>query len=113
EGERNCVLFGQDPIAAIAIDLQDADEASEVSNRSLGLAIWSIDIGHSWRVGSAPRAIVARISEELPGLGPPLTWIEHRRRGPVGKELHRALQRGEQPLMNGAQQEGSATDPIG
>ena len=84
-----------------------------MGDRPLGLAIGRIDIGDAGRVGAAPRAIIARVGPELAGLGASAAGIEHRRRGLVGEQLGRTLQRRQQPLMNRPQQEGGAADPIG
>ena len=43
----------------------------------------------------------------------PRPGIEHRRRGLVGEQLGRGLQRLEQALVHGPQQEGGAADPVG
>ena len=113
EGELHLAALGEGAIAAIAVDLQDALEAGEMSDRPLGLAVGRVDIGDAGRVGAAPRAIIAGIGPELAGLGASAAGIEHRRRGLVGEQFGRALQRREQALMHRPQQEGGTADPIG
>ena len=61
EGELHVAALGEHPIAAIAVDLQNALEAGEVGDRPLGLAIGRIDIGDARWVGAAPRPIITRV----------------------------------------------------
>ena len=113
EGELNLATLGERAIAAIAIDLQDALEASQMRDRPLGLAIGRIDVGHAWRIGATPGAIVAGVGPELASLGAAAPRIEHRRRGLVGEQLGRTLEPHEEPLMHRPQQPGGAADPVG
>ena len=113
EGQLHRVVPGQHLVAAVAVDLQDAGEAVEVSDRLLGLAVGGVDVGHAERIAAAPRTIVAGIGKELPGLGPATPRIEHRCRRLVSEQLGRRLQPGEQPLVHRAQQEGRSPHPVG
>ena len=56
KGELHGAAFSKHPVTAIAVNLQDALEAGEISDRPLGLAIGSIDVGDAGRVGAAPQA---------------------------------------------------------
>ena len=105
--------LGQDPIAGIAVDLEDAGKTREVDDRPFGLAIGSVDIGDGGRVRAAPGPVVAGIGPELASLGAAASGIEHRGGGLVGKQFWRLLQHREQPLMHRPQQEGCPPDPIG
>src|SRR5690349_6760058 len=58
EGEFYVTALGEHTVATIAVDLQDALEASEMGNWPLGLAIRRIHIGDAWRVGAAPWPII-------------------------------------------------------
>lgn len=58
EGEFYVTALGEYTVATIAVDLQDALEASEMGNWPLGLAIGRIHIGDAWRVGAAPWPII-------------------------------------------------------
>ena len=104
EGERHGAFVGQLAIADIAVDLQDAAEASEMVDRPLGLAIGRVDVDDRWRIGAPPRSIVTGVSlrqpsneaahhwtlgwlrPELPRLGPPSAGVENRRGGLIGEE---------------------------
>jgi hypothetical protein len=55
EGERHRGALGEDAIAAIPVDLQDALEPGKMSSRPLGLAIGRIDVSHAGRTGAIPR----------------------------------------------------------
>ena len=92
KGKLHIVALGERPITAIAVDLQDAGKASEVSDRLLGLAIGRVHIGDPGRVGAAPRPIIACVGPQLADLGASASRIEHRRCGLVGKQLGRGLQ---------------------
>src|SRR5581483_1393653 len=96
EGEVNLARLGERPVAGIAIDLEDAAEAHEMSGGAFGLAIRCVDVGDGRRVRSRPRAIVARIGPELAGLGPPPAGVEHRRRRLAREQLGRGAQMLEQ-----------------
>ncbi len=89
EGQAHGVLLGQRAVSGIAVDLQDADEAGEMTDRLFGLAVRRIEVGDAGRVSSAPGAIIAGIGEELARLRAAPAGIEHRRRGLVGEELPR------------------------
>ena len=84
-----------------------------MSDRPLGLAVGRVDVGHAWRIGATPRAIVACVGPELADLGASASRIEHRRRGLVGEQLGRALEPRQQTLMHRPQEPGGAADPIG
>lgn len=112
KGERCAALIGEDPIATIAVDLQDSGKTCEMSDRSLRFSVRRIDIGDARRIAALPGPVIARISPELPGLGLASAGIEHRRRGLVGKELRRGFQLLQQPLVNGPQVPGRAADPV-
>ena len=45
KGELHVAAFSKHPVTAIAVNLQDALEAGEMSDRPLGLAIRRIDVG--------------------------------------------------------------------
>ena len=81
---------GERRVAAIAIDLQDPGEVAEVRLCLLAFAVGGIDIGDHRRISAAPWAIIASISPELPGLGPPASRIEHRRRRLVSEQSFRS-----------------------
>ena len=83
-----------------------------MSDRPLGLAIGRIDISDAGWVGAAPWPIITSVGPKLADLGAPTAGIEHRRRGLVGEQLGRGLQRREQALMHRPQQEGRTADPI-
>lgn len=61
ERQFNVTALGQDPIAGIAVDLEDAGKTREVDDRPFGLAIGSVDIGDGGRVCAAPGPVVAGI----------------------------------------------------
>ena len=71
KGERHVALARQRPISGVTVDLEDALEAGEMSDRLRRCAIGRVDIGDRRRVGSAPGPIIPRIGPELAGLGPP------------------------------------------
>ena len=91
EGELHGIPPSQHLVAAISVDLQHPAEAGKMGDRSLGLAVWRIEIDHAGWIAAAPWPIVPRISEELPGLGSPAPGIKHGRGRFVGKELGRRL----------------------
>jgi hypothetical protein len=66
QGQANLAAFGQHLVAAVAIDLADAAEAGEMSDRPFRLAVGSIDIDDAGWIGAAPRPVIAGISPELP-----------------------------------------------
>ena len=113
KGEDNVAVLGEAGIGAIAFDLQGALEARQVRDRPFMLAIGRIDIGHSGRLGTAPRPIIARISPELTGLGAAASGIEHRCRCLVGEQFGRTFQSFKQASVDGAERGSSATHPIG
>ena len=84
-----------------------------MGDRSLGLAIGRIDIGDRRRVRAGPWPVIPRIGPQLAELGAPTAGIEHRRRGLVGEQLGRTLQRRQQALVDRPQQEGPHGRPIG
>jgi hypothetical protein len=84
EGELHIAAAGERHIA-IAVNLEHAPEAGEVLDRSLGLAIGSIEVGDGWRIGAASWPIVAGIGPELAGLGLASYEIEHGCGGLVGE----------------------------
>ena len=104
------VAFGQRLVAVIAIDLQDAGEAIEVSNGPLAFAIRRVAIGDGRGIGAAPGPVVSGIGEELAGLCPAAAGIEYRYFGLVGEQLGGGLQHRQQPFMLGPQQEGRPSD---
>jgi len=75
ECELNVATLGELAITGVAIDLEDPLEACQMGDRSVGLAIWGIDIGNARRIGTAPWSIVRRIGPELTGLGAPAAGI--------------------------------------
>ena len=75
EGELHVAALGEHPVAAIAIDLQDALEAGEVGDRPLGLAVGRIDVGDAGRVGAAPGPIITCVGPKLADLGAPAAGI--------------------------------------
>ena len=113
EGEIDVATLGEGAIATIAIDLQNALEAGQVSDRPFGLAVRRVDVSHAGRIGTTPRTIVAGVGPELADLGATASRIKHRRRGLVGEQLGRCLQCREQALMYRPQYEGGAADPVG
>jgi hypothetical protein len=52
---------GESGIAAIAIDLQDANEVAEMGLSALALAIGGVDVGDHRRIITAPWPIVTGI----------------------------------------------------
>src|SRR5262245_16653668 len=50
EGQLHRVVPGHHLVAAVAIDLQDTREALEMSDHLLGLAVGSVDVGHTGRI---------------------------------------------------------------
>ena len=113
ESEQYLAGFGEYAIASIAIDLQRAAEAFEMSGGTLRLAIGCVDVSDSRRRRSAPRPIIPGVGPELAGLGTTAAWIEHWRRRLIGKELGRAAQLVEQLLMERPEPPRAAADPIG
>nr|OAP91117.1 hypothetical protein A4U53_28170 [Rhizobium leguminosarum] len=87
ECQRYGVLGSQRAIAAVAVDLQNADEAFEMGHRTLGLAIRRVDIDDTGRGGALPRPVVAGIRPELPSFGLSPSRIENRGCRLVGEEL--------------------------
>ena len=86
EGELDVTTFGEDPIAAVAVNLENALEAGEMANRPLGLAVGRIEVDDArWIGAAAPRPIIARIRPQLAEFGAPSAGIEHRSRGLIGK----------------------------
>jgi hypothetical protein len=77
ERQFNVTALGQNPIAGIAVDLENAGKTREVDDRPFGLAIRSVDIGDGGRVRAAPGPVVAGIGRELAGLGAAASEIEH------------------------------------
>src|SRR5690606_26857312 len=78
KGERDAVLVGEHPIAAIAVDLQDSAKARQVGDRSLRLSVRRIDIGDAGRVAPLPWSVITGVGPELPGLGLAAAGVEHR-----------------------------------
>jgi hypothetical protein len=99
----NVTAFGQDPIAGIAVDLEDAGKTREVDDRPFGLAFGGVDLVDGGRVRAAPGPVVAGIGPELAGLGAAASRIEYRCGRLIGKKFWRLLQSGEQPLMHWSQ----------
>ena len=60
EGELHVTTLCEDPVAAIAVNLENALEAGEMTNRPLGLAIRRIDVDNARWIGAAPRPIIVR-----------------------------------------------------
>lgn len=83
-----------------------------MSNRPLRLSIRRVEIGDAGQIHPAPGSIVVGVGPELAGLGSTAPGIQHWRRGLFGEQLRGALQRIEQSLMHGAQQEGGLSHPI-
>ena len=52
------------------------------------------------------------MAEQLAGLGASAARVEHRRRSLVGEQFGRALEDGEEPLMDRPQQEGGLAHPV-
>ena len=98
--------------AGVAGDLKDALEARKMRDWLGGLAVGRVDVGDRRRVGSAPGTVVPRIGPKLPGLGSPAPRIERRRRRLVGEQLRRGLEMRDNPLVDGTQMEGGASDPV-
>ena len=112
-GQPDRAALGQHLVGRIAIDLQHAFEPSQMRDRPAGGAVGGVDVGDTGWIGSAPGPVVTGVGPELTGLGAPAPGIEHGGRGLVGKQLVRALQRLQQPLVYRPEQEGGASDPIG
>jgi hypothetical protein len=92
EGELDVTTLGEDPIAAVAVNLENALEAGEMANRPLGLAVGRIEVDDArWIGAAAPRPIIARIGPQLAEFGAPSAGIEHRSRGLIGKQFGRSL----------------------
>lgn len=81
--------------------------------RLRGLAIRRVEVGDAGRVRSNPGPVVARIREELTGLGPPPARIEHRRGGLVGEQLPGGLEPLEQARVHRPEREGGLAHPVG
>lgn len=113
QGQANLAAFGQHLVAAVAVDLEAAAEAGEMSDRPFRFAVGSIDIDDAGWIGAAPGPVITGISPELARLRPAAAGIEHGRPGFVGEQLGRALQLRQHPFMHGPQQEGGAPDPVG
>jgi hypothetical protein len=92
--------LGEGAIAAVSIHLQNAFEAGQMSDRPLGLAVRRVDVSHAGRIATTPWTILASIDPELADLGASAARIEHRRRGLVGEQLGRCLQRHEHALVH-------------
>ena len=84
EREAHVALFGEDAVAGVAVDLENALEAGEMRDRLRRFAVGRIDIGDRRRVRSAPGPVVSRTGPKLAGLDAPAARIEHRRRRLVG-----------------------------
>ena len=112
EGEADRALLGQSAVAAIAVHLQHAREAREMRDGPLGRTVGGVDVDGAGRIASAPGPVVTGVGPELAGLGPPAAWIEHRRRGLIGEQLVRGLQRLQQARVQRPQQEGGPAGPV-
>ena len=66
ESEFDVAALGEDAIAGVAIDLENAFEAGEMGDRPLRLAIGRIEVDDAGRIGAAPRSIVAGIGPKCP-----------------------------------------------
>jgi hypothetical protein len=87
EGELDVTALSEDPVAAVAVDLENALEAGEVTDRPLGLAIGRVDVDDTRWIGAAPRPIIARIRPQLAKFGATSAGIEHRSCGLIGKQF--------------------------
>jgi hypothetical protein len=87
EGELYVTTVSEDPVATVAINLENALEVGEMTNRPLGLAIGRIDVDNARWIGAAPPAIVARIGPQLGEFGASPAGIEHRGRRLIGKQF--------------------------
>ena len=58
KGKQDVIAFGETRIAAIAVDLQGAVEASKMRDRPLCFAVGRINVGNPGRLGAAPRPII-------------------------------------------------------
>ena len=96
KGEHHCATdalgIGQCIIGGIAIDLQDAFEAGEMTHGMLGAATGSIQVGDGRRIATAPWSIIARDGPEVASFGATTAWIEDGTACLVGKQLGRCLQ---------------------
>jgi hypothetical protein len=113
EGETDFALFGERPIADVAVDLKHAFEAGQMGDRLQPFSIRRVDVGDRRRVGAAPGTVIPGVSPELSGLRPPTPGIEDRGGRLVGEQLRRGPQAGENALVDRPQVEGGAADPVG
>ena len=105
--------IGQGIVGPIAIDLQGAGEAGEVTHGVLLAAPRRVEVGDRRRITAAPRPVVARNRPQIPGLGSPTSRIEHRAACLVRKELVRGFQGRDEPLVQWRQFERREADPVG
>jgi hypothetical protein len=62
KGEPDVSTFSQQFVSGVAIDLEHALEVGEVRGHALCLAIGSIDISDTRRIGAAPWSVIAGVS---------------------------------------------------
>ena len=113
EGQAGCVGISTDQAAkpGISINLQQATEALQMTDRVVRPAILAVEIGRRRMARPAPRPVVHRIAPQPSGLGPPTTGIEHRQGRIIGKHLGRGQHRAQQHLMQRRQPPAGSAPP--
>jgi hypothetical protein len=104
---------GEVVVPGIAVDLQHAVEAGEQRAGVPGAATGRVAVGNRWRIGPAPRSVVARDGPEISGLRLAATGIEHRTARFVAEQLRRSLQQRDQSRVQRLEFGGSEPRPSG
>ena len=99
--------------AGIAVNLNDASESCQMSSRTLGSTIRTVEIdGRRW-IGSIPGPIITRVNPEAAGLGATTAGIEHRDRGVVSEHRLRGDDMFGEPCLQRLQPPDGAANPVG
>lgn len=104
--------LGQPIVAGIAVDLEDAVEASQEDFGIFARAAESVEVDHATRVLDAPRPVVTGKCPEISGHCRSSPRVQYRSGGSVHEQLGRPLQMLGQPVNDGLQMERGLADPI-
>src|SRR5918994_2157556 len=97
----------------IAIHMDGAPEALQMSCRALSATIRAVEIdSHRW-IGAAPWPVVPGVDPQSAGLGAAAARIKHRDRRVVGEQSLRGEHMLSEPCLQGLQPPDRSTHPVG
>lgn len=99
--------------AAIAVGLEHAGKARQVSRRVGAAAIGAVKVNRGGRGFASKRPVVADIDPQSPGLGAAQTGLQHRHRGVVGVDLLRGKHMLADRIDQRIEQPGRLSHPVG